>query len=163
MIRDQNPKITSHLTPSGLTYKSMAAPAVFQGLIFDESGQSVEVAIVGGDTFYVVDDDGFRRHIDSQYVDRQILDQMFSLIEGKEELISEGTMKMLGQEDIFTKAVIESSLKDVEGQIEQVLSSGFPEDARMWLGMVGFRVTIDLHGTVVHIEQPSAPEEPWDE
>lgn len=141
----------------------MVKPAVFQGLIFDETGRPVEVAVIGEETFYVVDDDGFRRHIESQHVDRQILEQMFSLIEGKEDLISEGTMKMLGQEDIFTKAVIESSLKDVEGQIEQIMTAGLPEDARMWLGMVGFQATIDVHGTIVHIEQPSAPEEPWDE
>jgi hypothetical protein len=141
----------------------MTVQAVFQGLIFDEVGHPVEVAIVGGEAFYVVDDDGFKRHIESQHVDRQILEHMFALIDGNEELISEGTMKMLGQEDIFTKAAIESSLKDVESQIEQVLTSGLPEDARMWLGMVGLRATIDIHGTVVHIEQPSAPEEPWEE
>ena len=141
----------------------MTVQAVFQGLIFDEVGRPVEVAIVGGEAFYVVDDDGFKRHIESQHVDRQILEHMFALIDGNEELISEGTMKMLGQEDIFTKAAIESSLKDVESQIEQVLTAGLPEDARMWLGMVGLRATIDIHGTVVHIEQPSAPEEPWDE
>ena len=153
----------SPLIRTGLTFSYMVKTAVFQGLIYDESGRPVEVAVVGEETFYVVDDEGFLRHIESQHVDRQILEQMFSLIEGNEELISEGTMKMLGQEDIFTKAVIESSLKDVESQIEQVLAAGFPEDARMWLGMVGFRVQIDVHGTVLHIEQPSAPEEPWDE
>jgi hypothetical protein len=141
----------------------MAAQAVFQGLIFDEFGRPVEIAIVGGESFYVVDDNGFKRHIESQHVDRQILEHMFSLIDGNEDLVSEGTMKMLGQEDIFTKAAIESSLKDVERQIEEVLTAGLPEDARMWLGMVGLRATIDIHGTVVHIEQPSAPEEPWDE
>jgi hypothetical protein len=141
----------------------MAAQAVFQGLIYDEFGNPVEVTSVGGETFYVVDDDGFRRHIESKDVDRQILEQMFSQIEGNEELISQGTMKMLGQEDIFTKAAIESSLKDVEGQIEQMLLTGLPEDARMWMGMVGFRATIDIHGNVIHIEQPTAPEDPWDE
>jgi hypothetical protein len=141
----------------------MTTQAVFQGLIFDESGNPVEVTIVGRETFYVIDDDGFRRHIESKHVDRQILEQMFSLIEGNEELISQGTMKMLGQEDIFTKAAIESSLKDVESQIEQMMVTGLPEDARMWLGMVGFRATIDIHGTVIHIEQPTAPDAPWDE
>jgi hypothetical protein len=141
----------------------MAPPAIFQGLIFDEIGNPVEVAVVGGETFYVVDDDGFMRHIESQHVDRQILEQLFSMIEGNEELISQGTMKMLGQEDIFTKAAIENSLKDVEGQIQQMLTTGLPEDVRMWLGMVGFKASIDIHGTVTHIEQPTAPDAPWDE
>lgn len=141
----------------------MAAQAVFQGLIFDESGEPVEVTVVGGENFYVVDDQGFRRHIETQHVDRQILEQMFSLIDGNEELISQGTMKMLGQEDIFTKAAIESSLKDVEGQIQQMMTTGLPEDVRMWLGMVGFRAVIDVHGTVIHIEQPTAPDTSWDD
>ena len=141
----------------------MAAQAVFQGLIYDEFGNPVEVAIVGGESFYVVNDDGFRRHIESKVVDRQILGQMFSMVEGNEELISQGTMKMLGQEDIFTKAAIENSLKDIEGQIEQMLLTGLPEDARLWLGMVGFRAAIDIHGKVIHIEQPTAPEDPRDE
>jgi hypothetical protein len=141
----------------------MADRALFQGLIYDEFDHPVEVAVIGGETFYVVDDQGFKRHIESDLVDRQILEQMFSMIEGNEELISQGTMKMLGQEDIFTKAAIESSLKDVEGQIQQMLTTGLPEDVRMWLGMVGFRASIDIHGTVIHIEQPSAPEAPWDE
>jgi hypothetical protein len=141
----------------------MTTQAVFQGLVFDEAGKPVEVVIVGDETFYVVDDDGFKRHIESKHVDRQILEEMFSLIDGNEEIISQGTMKMLGQEDIFTKAAIESSLKNVEGQIEQMMTTGLPEDARMWLGMVGFKATIDVHGTVIRIEQPSAPEDPWEE
>ena len=83
------------------------------------------------------------------------------MIEGYEDLIAETTMKMLGQEDIFTKAVIERSLRNIDEQFEAVLQQGLPEDLRMWLGMMGFRVVINLHGEVVRIEQPGAagPEE----
>ncbi len=28
------------------------------------------------------------------------------------------------------------------------------EDARAWLGMMGFRVVIDLHGDVLRVEEP---------
>lgn len=134
--------------------------ALFSGLVVDELDRPVEEASVGGEPFYVVDDAGFRRHIESGFVDRQVLEQMRTLIQGNEELISEGTMKMLGQEDIFTKAMIERSLRNVDAQFDQLLAQGLPEEARAWMGMLGFRVVIDVHGEVLRVEQPSAPEEP---
>jgi hypothetical protein len=137
----------------------MAGP-LFSGLVVDELDRPVDVAMVGDEPFYVVDDDGFRRHIESRFVDRQVLEQMRAMIQGNEDLISEGTMKMLGQEDIFTKAMIERSLRNVDEQFDQLLGQGLPEEARAWLGMLGFRVVIDVHGNVVRVEQPSAPEEP---
>lgn len=136
------------------------AGALFSGLVVDELDRPVDVTVVGDEPFYVVDDDGFRRHVEGRFVDRQVLEQMRAMIQGNEELISEGTMKMLGQEDIFTKAMIEHSLRNVDGQFDQLLAQGLPEEARAWLGMMGFRVVIDVHGNVVRIEQPSAPEEP---
>jgi hypothetical protein len=134
--------------------------ALFAGLVVDESDRPVEEASVGGEPFYVVDDDGFRRHIESAFVDRQVLEQMRSMIQGNEELISQGTMKMLGQEDIFTKAMIEHSLRNVDAQFDQLLAQGLPVEARAWMGMLGFRVVIDVHGNVLRVEQPSAPEDP---
>jgi hypothetical protein len=135
------------------------AGSLFSGLVVDELDRPVAVTVVGNEPFYVVDDDGFRRHIESRVVDRQVLEQMRALIQGNEELISEGTMKMLGQEDIFTKAMIERSLRNVDEQFDALLAQGLPEEARAWLGMLGFRVVIDVHGNVVRIEQPSAPED----
>lgn len=134
--------------------------ALFSGLVVDEQDRPVDESVVGGEPFYVVDDDGFRRHIESQFVDRQVLEQMRAMIQGNEELISEGTMKMLGQEDIFTRAMIERSLRHVDAQFDQLLAQGLPEEARAWMGMLGFRVVIDMHGNVLRIEQPTAPEEP---
>ncbi len=69
-------------------------------------------------------------------------------------------MKMLGQEDIFTKAMIERSLRNVDAQFDQLLAQGLPVEARTWMGMLGFRVVIDVRGNVLRLEQPSAPEEP---
>jgi hypothetical protein len=31
---------------------------------------------------------------------------------------------------------------------------GIPEESRAYLGMIGFRITINVHGDVVNIEQP---------
>ena len=46
---------------------------MFEGLIYDENENPVMTSIVAGEAQYVVDDDGFHRHIDAEYVDRQIL------------------------------------------------------------------------------------------
>jgi hypothetical protein len=137
---------------------SVASKALFQGLVIDAEGDPVDVAEVGGQAFYVVDDEGFRRHIESEYVDRQVLDELYRMIEGNEELISLGTMRMLGQEDIFTKAAIEESLRNADQQFDALLQSGLPEDMLAYLGMVGFQVRIDVHGDVLEVIQPSSPE-----
>ena len=140
----------------------MARVSLFSGLVVDENDNPVEVTSVGGEAFYVVDDAGFRRHVESELVDRQVLTHLYEMIQGYEELISEGTMKMLGQEDIFTKAMIETSLKNLDDQFDELIERGMPEEARTWLGMIGFRVVINIHGEVVNIEQPSSPIDPYE-
>ncbi|MBN2554986.1 MAG: hypothetical protein JXA97_03520 [Anaerolineales bacterium] len=131
----------------------MAAIAVFSGLLVDDTDQFVETTTIGGEAFYIIDDDGFQRHIESEPVDREILTQIFAMMEGQEEYISENAMKMLGQEDIFTKAAIEQSLKKMDEQIDAMLKIGLPADTLTWLGMMGFRVTINYHGEVLEISQ----------
>lgn len=137
----------------------MSSRAVFEGLVFDEDGSRVNVAYVGADAFYVVDDQGFLRHIASQDVDKQVWEHMQQQIEGNEGLLSEQAAKMMGQEDIFTVAMIQNQLKDKEKQYKTLVESGIPEESRSYLGMMGFRVTINLHGEVVKIDQPGLAEE----
>ena len=132
----------------------MASQPLFAGLIFDESDNPVEVAYVGGDPFYVVDDAGFRRHIPSEQVDRQVLESMRELIDGHEGILSEQTAKMLGQEDIFTRAMIESQLKNIDKQFDALFEAGIPEEGRAYMGMMGFRITINIHGDVTQVDQP---------
>jgi hypothetical protein len=140
----------------------MARNALFEGLIVDENENLVDVRMVGSEAFYVVDDEGFQRHVSSDFVDRQVLEFLLSMIEGNEEFIAEGTMKMIGQEDIFTKAMIETSLKNIDEQFDMMIQQGLPEEARTWLGMVGFRIVIDIHGEVVEVVQPGVSEDPYD-
>jgi hypothetical protein len=33
---------------------------------------------------------------------------------------------------------------------------GLPEDARAYLGMLGFKIVINVHGDVISVEQPGA-------
>ena len=132
----------------------MASQPLFAGLRFDESDNPVEVASVGGESFYVVDDAGFRRHIPSEQVDRQVLESMRELIDGHEGILSEQTAKMLGQEDIFTRAMIESQRKNIDKQFDALFDAGIPEEGRAYMGMMGFRITINIHGDVTKVDQP---------
>ena len=136
----------------------MSRLPLFAGLVVDENDRVAESAVVGDEPFYVVDDAGFRRHIPAVQVDRQVLKQMQEMMKGSEGLISEQTAKMLGQEDIFSKALIEQQLKNMDQQFDALMQQGIPEEGRAYLGMLGFKVVINIHGEIVRVEQPSAPE-----
>jgi len=132
----------------------MANQPLFAGLVIDESGRPAESAFIGNEPCYVVDDSGFRRHIPAEQVDRAVLVQMAEMMKGSEDLISEQTAKMLGQEDPFSKAIIEQQLKNIDKQFETLMQTGIPEDMRAYLGMMGFKVIINYHGEVLRVEQP---------
>jgi hypothetical protein len=141
----------------------MPIQPLFAGLVVDENGNVAETAVVGGEPFYIVDDAGFRRHVPSEQVDRRVLSEIAGMMKGSEEFLSEQTAKMIGQEDIFTKAMLKNQLENIDKQFDQLLQTGIPEDMRMYLGMVGFRVVINIHGEIVRIEQPGAPDEGGEE
>ncbi len=134
----------------------MTSQAVFAGLITDEYDQAVEIVNIGDEPCYVVNDAGFRRHIPSEQVDRQVFESMVEMIAGHEEVISEQAAKMLGQDDIFSMALIASQLKNIDQQFDNLLQRGIPEEARAYMGMMGFRIRINVHGEVLEIEQPGA-------
>jgi len=134
----------------------MTRQALFAGLVFDELNRPVGTAYVGAEPCYVLDDAGFRRHIPSEQVDHQVLNEIKSLIQGNEELLSEQTAKMIGSEDPFSKAMIENQIKNIDKQFEQLFEIGIPEDMRAYLGMTGFKVIINYHGEVLRVEQPGA-------
>ena len=127
---------------------------LFAGLVIDENGQPAEVTYVGEEPCYVVDDYGFKRHIPSEQVDRKVFESMSELIEGHEEYLSEQTAKILGQDDIFSQAMISTQLKNMQNQIDNLLLVGIPEEVRAYMGMMGFKIKINIHGEIIEIEQP---------
>jgi hypothetical protein len=134
----------------------MTKKPLFPGLVFDENDLPADTAYVGEDPCYVVDDAGFRRHIPSEQVDRQVLTHMQELIKGSEDLVSAQAAKMLGQDDVFSVAAIANQLKNMDKQFDAMLQTGLPEDARAYLGMLGFKIVINVHGEVVRVDQPGA-------
>ena len=135
--------------------------ALFPGLVFDEYDRPVQTAFVGSEPMYVVDDNGFKRHIPSEQVDRQVLGQLGDMIKGHEDLLTEQAAKMLGADDIFSKARLEEQFKNIESQFEEMLSIGIPEESIAYMGMTGFKIIINRHGEVLEVNQPGmiAPED----
>ena len=132
----------------------MPAKPLFTGLVYDDNDQIVEITTVGTESCYIVDDAGFKRHIPSEQVDRQVLNKFRELIEGHEEIIGEQALKMLGQDDIFSRAIYIEQLKNLDKQFDQLLETGYPEEIRTYMGMTGFKVIINHHGEVLEVEQP---------
>jgi hypothetical protein len=140
-------------------YLKMPREPIFAGLVVDEADRPAGTAYVGEEPCYVVDDGGFKRHIPSEQVDRQVLEMMREQISGNEGLLSEQAAKMLGTDDIFSKAMLENQLKNIEQQFDNLLKMGIPEESRAFMGMSGFKVVINVHGEVVRLDQPSQSEE----
>lgn len=137
----------------------MTRQPLFTGLVIDEAGNTVGTAFIGNDPCYVVDDAGFRRHIPAEQIDRAVLTEMSEMMKGSEDLLSEQAAKMLGQDDPFSRAMIENQLKNMDRQFDALMQSGIPEDMRAYLGMMGFRIVINHHGEVLRVEQPGSSEE----
>ncbi len=129
---------------------------LFIGLVTDEQGVPAEPGFIGSEPCYVIDDAGFRRHVPAAQIDRAVLSHIAEMMKGNEELLSEQAAKMLGQDDPFSKAAIERQIKNIDRQFEALMQTGFPEEARAYLGMIGFRVVVNYHGEVVRVEQPGA-------
>ena len=97
------------------------------------------------------------RHINAEEVDRQVLGFFLKQLEDNKDVAVDQALSMLGKDDLFTKAAIDAQLRNVD--MDQIIAQGLPLQARNMLGMLGFRVSINLHGEVTGINQPSMPDE----
>ncbi|MEK9162364.1 MAG: hypothetical protein AAB261_03610 [Chloroflexota bacterium] len=134
----------------------MSRTTLFEGLVFDEDGRPLATTRVGDEAFYIVDDAGFKRHVPAEEIDRVILSQLRGQILDNKQAVAEGAMKMMGAEDLFTKAMIDSSLNNIDENFRKLMDVGLPESARQWLGMLGFKITVNYHGEIVDTSWPSA-------
>ncbi len=141
----------------------MTKKALFSGLIEDEYGRPVDSSYIGDEPCYVVNDAGFLRHIPSEEVDRQVLRSMKEQIQGHEDVITDQTIKMLGTDDIFSRAMVMKQLEQIDDQFETLLEVGIPAESLTYMGMVGFRVIVNVHGEVIEIKQPGMIADEGDE
>ncbi len=136
---------------------------LFSGLINDEFGKPVETVSINGEPFYVVDDSGFHRHIPSIDVDKQVFNALMEQIRGHEDVIIEQASKMLDQDNLFSRAILLNQLQNMDKQFESLVETGIPESTRQYLGMMGFKVTINIHGDVLNVDQPGQLPPPEEE
>jgi hypothetical protein len=132
-----------------------AREPLFRGLVFNQEGEPADVAYVGDEPHYVIHDAGFRRHVPSEYIDRQILKWFQDQLALHREVVTQEVLALLGRDDLFSKAIVDASMKN----LDELLQYGLPEEARAWLGMLGFRAIVDVHGDLVAISGPIQEEE----
>jgi hypothetical protein len=135
----------------------MANQALFDGVVYDENGQLAQIAYVGATANYILNEDGFLWHIDAEKVDRQILGFFLEQLEQNKEIAVEQALRMMGKDDLFTKAALDHSVNHID--MEQIIAAGIPSQARDMLGMMGFRVTINHRGEVLDMNQPMITDE----
>jgi hypothetical protein len=128
---------------------------LFADLVFNEDGERAEVVTIGGGPFYAIPEDDFLRHVEADYVDRQIVARLQSRIKAMGDLVTDGVIYMLGDEDLFTRASVEHAID----HMDQILQPGAidADGLRTALWMAGFRAVVDVHGDVLHLEIPG-----WD-
>jgi hypothetical protein len=134
---------------------------LFAGLVVDEYDQPVDTAYVGDEPMYVVNDEGFLRHVSAGIVDMAVLRVMADMIEGHEDELSKQAATMLGQDDIFSQAILENQFMNIDSQLEKILEAGIPEEGRAYLGMMGLKIRINRQGELLELIQPGmiAPED----
>ena len=137
----------------------MATYAFFKGLVYDENNNLIETAAIGDESFYIVDDDGFKRHIESREVDEKIFALFTDQIEGNEEYLANAAAQMTGKTDLFSMAMFKNQLQNVDKEIDNMLKQAPPPGLAEFLGMAGFKVTIDLHGNITQVNMPTVPED----
>jgi hypothetical protein len=126
--------------------------ALFADLVFNEEGEPARVVTIGDVPHYAVPDGDFLRHVEAEHVDRQIVAAIQERILAMRDVVTEGLIHMLGEEDLFTRPSIEHAIE----HMDRILEPGAVDvdELRTALWMTGFRATVDVHGELVHLELP---------
>ncbi|HMQ51593.1 MAG TPA: hypothetical protein PKE64_18185 [Anaerolineae bacterium] len=126
--------------------------ALFTNLVYDEDGNAVDVTFIGHEPHYVILDNDFKRHVAAEEIDGQVVAWLTGQISANKDLVSQGVMNFLGKDDLFTKAAIDSSIN----RMDELMQQGLPDDARMMLGMMGFKIIVNYHGEVIKLDMPES-------
>ena len=126
--------------------------ALFADLIFNEEGQPAREVRIGDAPHYAVPDGDFLRHVEAEYEDRQIVAAIQERILAMRDVVTEGMIQLLGEEDLFTRPAIEHAIENMDRVFEA--EDVDVDELRTALWMTGFRATVDVHGDLVHLELP---------
>ena len=134
---------------------------MFEGLVIDENDNAVTVKCIGGESFYVIDDQGFLRHIEADQIDRQVVTFFVEQLKNNKSMAVEQALKMTGQDDLFAKAAMDSQIDNIE--VDDIVGQMLPMQAKQMLGMLGFRIIVNYRGDIVKLDQPAAPDDYGDD
>jgi len=126
--------------------------ALFAGLVFNEEDEAAQEVYIGGTPYYAIPDAGFVRHVEAEYVDRQIVTLMQERIMAARDIITDGVIQMLGQEELFTRASVEHAIKNMDRILEP--GSVDVDELRTALWMAKFRAVVDVHGDLIYLNIP---------
>ncbi len=132
----------------------IGSQALFPGLVYNEAGQLAEVVTIGGVAHYAIPDDGFLRHVEARGIDDAVLTALQEQVSSMKDELVPAMLSMLGKDDIFTKAALDASIRNLK---ESVRSSE-SHDWLPWLRLLGFRVVVNVHGEVMEIIYPEQSE-----
>ena len=140
---------------TGLDEDTSRRDAIFPGLVYNEQGERAEAVRIGGVAHYAIPDQGFLRHVEASKVDDVVIASLKEQITSVQGDVVEGILQLLGKDDLFTKSAVDASIRNLDVSIRQT-------DPAQWapmLQLVGFRIVVDIHGDVVEIIYPTAPDE----
>lgn len=139
----------------GTLGEAVLRQALFPGLVYNELGEAAELVYIGGVAHYAIPDAGFLRHVEAYKVDTAVIADLKEQITSMQDEVVRGMLQMLGRDDIFTKAAIDASIRNLEQNIRQSNTDQWVP----WLRLFGFRVVVDVHGEIVEIMYPSQPDQ----
>ncbi len=139
----------------GVSREVTERQALFAGLIYNQAGEPVQLVYIGGVAHYAIPDEGFLRHIEAHEIDDVVIAHLKEQITSMQDEVVKGMLEMLGKRDLFTKAAIDASIRNLEQGIRQ----SDHDQWSPWLKLFGFRVIVNVHGEVVEIIYPTSPEE----
>ena len=130
--------------------------ALFGDLVFNEAGEVARTVFIGGAPYYAIREGDFLRHVEAEYVDRQVIAELKERFLSMRDAIVDGVAHMIGGEELFTRPAIEHAIENMD----QILTAGGVDvdQLRTALWMSKFRVTVDLHGDVVEVDMPGVEE-----
>ncbi len=125
---------------------------LFADLVFNEEGERAQVTTIGGEPFYAVPEDDFLRHVEAERVDQQIVAALQERLQEMRDVVTDGVVQLLGEENLFTRASIQHAIDN----LDRILEPGAvdADELRTALWMAGFRAVVDVHGKLVRIEAP---------
>jgi hypothetical protein len=137
--------------PSESPDARVRAQVLFEGLVYSEAGLVAKAVWLGGVGHYAIPDGAINWHVEALPVDHAIIEAIKQQLASQQDEVVRAMLQMMGKDDIFTKAAIDASIRNMEDSIRQADNSQWLP----WLQFMGFHVIVDLRGNIVDMVYPT--------